>query len=659
MADLYSILSSIEPDQQDIVEAEFLAKQILEANFPDLDLREGTAARDLAVRPGAFLLALCKKGFDTYFAQNKLSNVDDTTPTEVVDDIMSNLFVTRNLGTYAIISARLYFSVQKSITLSTSTSFSTDGALIYYPQASTVITSDQMLFDSYQNEWYVDVDLQAAATGAEYNLSSGSLLYFSNFDPFFLHAEINYLAQTSIGAETNTQFVARASSSISTRNLINLPSISSNIRNTFNYITRVDTVGGGDERIYRDQVKIKGATPWTKLSSAAAMADSGAHLQLTIYNHGLIPNQLVDLLQVGTGVQMRNVPVYQVIDLNNFTVTPTVSGLTDPQKNYWVTPTEPDVWAHNAGSVDVHVGDSTSVTQSQITFNSNGNAILNGPIYKIERVPGTGDTVATNKPYSIYFPTLKGNAIMTMGGVTINQDAVTNVVTCTTTLAHPLVVGRVVNIQGWPYAASNFCLPVTQIIDGYNFILGSNLGAYGAEDGTTPSISFVNPPFDVGFSSLQQLTVSGGGAYAGGKATFNIYKINNVDNIHSYLTLSTNRVVTGDLLARGYDLYVLDIPFITYAATAPTSGAVVSALSTYLSTLNAGQDFVVSDMITVLGNAGITELQTPVNITYTLYSKDMFSTIGNTITALVTDRIQPWTSTSVFILGNITITTSA
>ena len=64
MADLYSVITGIQPDQQDIVEAELFARQILEAKFPDLDLREGTAIRDLVLRPSALLLAICKKGFN-------------------------------------------------------------------------------------------------------------------------------------------------------------------------------------------------------------------------------------------------------------------------------------------------------------------------------------------------------------------------------------------------------------------------------------------------------------------------------------------------------------------------------------------------------------------------------------------------------------------
>jgi hypothetical protein len=166
MADLYSVISGIEPDSQDIVEAELLAKQIIEANFPDIDLREGTGVRDLVLRPSAFLLALCKKGYDYYFSQNTLAGIDDNSPTDVVDGLLGNLFLTRNTGTYATISVRLYFARQKSVSLTTSTSFSTDGSLLFFPAATTTYPALALQYDSYQNEYFLDVDLIAGEKGS-------------------------------------------------------------------------------------------------------------------------------------------------------------------------------------------------------------------------------------------------------------------------------------------------------------------------------------------------------------------------------------------------------------------------------------------------------------------------------------------------------------
>lgn len=162
MSDLYSVITGLEPNQQDILEAELLAKQILEAQFPDMDLREGTGLRDLVLRPAAFILALCKKGSDAYFSQNTLAGVTDSTPTETIDDLLGNLFLTRKTGTYAVINARLYFARSKSVSLNQDTSFSTDGSILFFPITNAAYPASALTYDSYQNEWYLDVDLQAA-----------------------------------------------------------------------------------------------------------------------------------------------------------------------------------------------------------------------------------------------------------------------------------------------------------------------------------------------------------------------------------------------------------------------------------------------------------------------------------------------------------------
>src|SRR3954466_6185061 len=102
MADLYSVLPGIQVSSDEIMEGELLATQILQAKFPDLDLREGTGARDLVIRPLGTGLAMLNKALLFYFVQNTISGVNDDTPAEIVDKILSNWFLTRIQGTQSI-----------------------------------------------------------------------------------------------------------------------------------------------------------------------------------------------------------------------------------------------------------------------------------------------------------------------------------------------------------------------------------------------------------------------------------------------------------------------------------------------------------------------------------------------------------------------------
>jgi len=173
MSDLYSTFQGLQPTATELLNAELLCQQILAAQYPDLDLRIGTALRDLVIRPSALLFALCKKGTDIYFAQNTLGSADDITPTDVVDSLLSNWFLDRKVGTQASISARLYFARAKNTSISNSVYFSTDGILKFFPADSFSYSSANMTFDSYSNEYYLDITLLAEAEGAQYNIGAG------------------------------------------------------------------------------------------------------------------------------------------------------------------------------------------------------------------------------------------------------------------------------------------------------------------------------------------------------------------------------------------------------------------------------------------------------------------------------------------------------
>jgi hypothetical protein len=398
MADLYTTISGLAPTQQDILEAELFAKQLLEAKYPDIDLREGTALRDLTLRPSAYILAICKKGVDSYLAQNSISGVDDSTDQDVVNTLMGNWFLTRNSGSYAVINARLFFARQKAVTIPTGTSFSPDGSLQFYPLTIEVFASTGMSYDADSNEWYVDIDLQASDTGSSYNLSEGSLLYFSTFDSYFLRAEINYLVTESTDAETNTEFIGRASTSISTRNLINQPSIISNLQSEFNYVPQIVVVGAGDSAMMRDQAKLTFEPETARLASAVSWAAGTVTVLLT--DHGFETGQSV----VVTGAYPTGYNgTAQITALTTYSFTyPLTSNPGVATTLPHVQSTTAPIYAHLGGYVDVYCSRSVEYNLSQLTLDATGSAKLTGPIFSVTRSStsaGTDDdTLAASTP---------------------------------------------------------------------------------------------------------------------------------------------------------------------------------------------------------------------------------------------------------------------
>jgi len=655
MADLYSVITGIQPDQQDVIEAELLAKQILEAQFPDLDLREGTGVRDLVLRPAAFLLALCKKGVDYHFVQNTIAGVTDDSPTEIVDGILGNLFLTRNTGTLAVINARLFFARQKAITLTTGTSFSPNNSELYFPALSTTFPSTALQLDTFSDEWFIDVDLIAAEKGTQYNISSGSLLYFNSPDPFFLRGEINFLAQASTDPETNSQFIGRAESSISTRNLVNKPSITSRLLQDFNYLNRVKVVGAGDPEIYRDQVEAKGKLGATVAATSWFFSDSNTKLTVLMTGHGLQVGSLVNLVESGSGSGLLTIlrqPVSDVVDPDVFKVALPYSFTPRALAFPFVTYTEEDVFVHQGGNVDIHLGEDLVSEVVQLTLDVNGKAQISGAVYSVARDFATGGDLPDTVPELAAFDvTFSGHT--TRSAVSLAQD-ITGTVTLTMP-KHPLSIGRMVKISGWPALSSTLFLPVTDVPDQDSVVLGRNLPIYSIGSGLTPTVTYVYPSSDTGFSDRQVLTVDFGVGQANGLASFELGKFNNLDSVQNYLELDSNRVICADYLARGFDIYVLDFNIKVYDTTAPSSGEMEDVITKFLKALSVGQEFLLSDLVATITASGVSKLKTPLGVTYSLYTKDLFPTQTGT----VTNALHPINSTSVFVLGSVVTGTEA
>lgn len=652
MADLYSVLPGLQPNQQDILEAELLAKQILEANFVDLDLREGTGVRDLVLRPSAFMLALCKKGYDMYFSQNTLAGVDDTTSTEVVDGLMSNLFLTRNTGTYAVINARLFFARQKTVSVTTTTSFSPEGALLYYPAAATTFPAEALSYDSFENEWYVDIDLIAAVKGVEYNLSSGSLLYFTTFDPYFLHAEINYLAQESAAGESNSEFISRAKTSISTRNLINRPSIDNKLRAEFNYLSRIFLVGAGEEEMYRDQVKVRDFLNPGRIATSWSLISSNTVASIVLPDHGFFVGKKINIENGagGTPLKFFEVPVSAVTSSSIFQVivpytipVGTSLTLTSP---YVVESTE-DTYIHRGGCMDIYCGDRVSTKVEQFTIDAAGKITLRGPIINITRSEVSGGSEEDTLPVGVSWEETRADLLNQQVSITQQPSGDLLVV-------HdmPVVVaGQQIRLENWPTSGNIIHCFVKSIETDNSFLCSFPLPLLTPALGISPILSYIKPSEDIGFSPRQSMVLQFPTTHVGKTVSFEMDYFQDLESVQEMLELSENRVLCADPLVRGYDLFLLTFDIKVYTGVTVTSGEASDLVSSYLKSLAPGEDFILADLVSHLNKAGLTKLQTPVGVTYKHYSRDRLKINQGTIL----DIKSPPNGTTVFLLEDLQI----
>ena len=256
-ASFLDTLSEIVVTKEDILKSESFSKQYLSSIFPDLDLRDNVALSDLVIRPTSVLLAMIEKGLTAYFNSNSLVGVTDDTPEADVDRLMSNLFLSRLVGSNSVIRARLYFlRGDRDVFVSDNNTFSADNSNFFKPVVDTFIPSNSLVYDGTKDEYYYDLDLISVQQTDESNLEDGDLIYHSQVDPYFIQATVLYLSTRAVPAETNLEFISRSYSAISTRNLINTPSIVSAVLNLFNYIKKIQPVGMGEPEMRRDLVSI-------------------------------------------------------------------------------------------------------------------------------------------------------------------------------------------------------------------------------------------------------------------------------------------------------------------------------------------------------------------------------------------------------------------
>lgn len=644
--DLFSYLPGLEVTQNEVLEAELATQQILQAKWPTLDLREGTALRDLVIRPNATLLALINKALVFYFQQNTLDGITDDTPQSFVDKLLSNWFLTRKLGRTAVINARLYFAKSKNIVLYPDVFFSTDGKLRFNPASTLSISSSQLTLDTSANQYYVDVDLTAAAAGKDYNITAGSLLYFTNFDPYFLHAEINYLKEIAEDIETNSQFISRAKAAISTRNLINVPSISSNLLEYFDFLDGVLPIGMGDPLMTRDQIKV--LTPgvadpiWIHNGGCVDVYSrvplSSSILQLTTDANGQIVMSgsiyKFERSQISGGASDDTIPYLDTKTVTSLTCVGTTATATVNSHGYsngdQITISGATPSAYN-GVHTISVSNSNTFTFSVASGTSS---------------PATG-TITSGKPVPYTWVNSYWQSA-TPTSITRNGQVAT-----VTYSNHGLMKYDRVQISGANQSEYNGTFVVTDTPTRDTFTY-SVVGSPATPATGTLVLKFVDRLNDVGFSDRQKVVVDFGVGHANKTASFVLYLHQNIDGLQSYLEDAEKRVLCGDLLARGFNLTLLDIDIVGYNGPAPNATTASTVIENYLKLLEPGQSFIMADLLSNLYTAGIQTIKTPLGITYTKYWNDLFPTTSGTIT----DVMYPDDNTNVFILNKVTTSSS-
>lgn len=258
--------------QEDITSAEnFLAEYLTEA-VPEGSFQAGSALRDLAVQAFAHIFAFLRGEVNHVAAmqslqkisadENTASGLDSSDMSQMVDEILSNWFISRNSGTYARLTAQLHFAQRATVSIRSDTKFWRTTNLAYYIDTTNnvfVVTSDSMrpVYDTRGRlvDYVADVPLRAARTGDDYNVPAGRFLKVESSAgiPYLSYVDHTDGSKEGSSVESTSDFIARAQNAITVRNLVNNRSIDTVLQEQFPEILSTLTIGMGEPEMLRDK----------------------------------------------------------------------------------------------------------------------------------------------------------------------------------------------------------------------------------------------------------------------------------------------------------------------------------------------------------------------------------------------------------------------
>ena len=255
--------------QEDLVNAEAFLIQYLTESVPEASFVEGSAMKDLVVKAFSYIFAYLRKENALLDTKRSLKQVVDaasngqslTNVNDIVDEILSNLFVTRRDGSISRMSAVLHFTRKTTVSIAEDTRFWRTSTSAFYVDSASfpyVISASEMLpsfnIRGQLVDYTVNVPLRASKIGEGYNFPAGP---FSRVEavgglPYFTFAEHRSAASGGTSVETNVQLIDRASTAITVRNLINNRSCDTVLKDLFSDVSEILSIGMSEPEMMRD-----------------------------------------------------------------------------------------------------------------------------------------------------------------------------------------------------------------------------------------------------------------------------------------------------------------------------------------------------------------------------------------------------------------------
>jgi len=226
----------------------------LKDRYPELDLRRGTAVRDLVLDPLADLFQEVMSSFYALylFLRGEYPDPNDDFYQKAIENIAKNFFVYRRRGQKAAGLIRVYVAKKKYYRVPKGTKFYITPNMYYEAPEEFTFLPNQLYYNALEGAWYFEVPAVAPEIGADYNLPANSKVEVEPFDPHVLYAETatDFVGGTDI--EPLDQFVERIKQELTVRNMVSPRSIKVVLPQKIDNILFVQPIGFGDPEMWRD-----------------------------------------------------------------------------------------------------------------------------------------------------------------------------------------------------------------------------------------------------------------------------------------------------------------------------------------------------------------------------------------------------------------------
>ena len=277
MSDGITTLEDIDQDAFDAAEAVIL--QLLRENAPELDLRRGTALRDLLVRPAAQFHALNDTRIEDLRSSQSLA-VMEANPADInetiADSILSNLAYERQSGSKSSGATRFEVNEFKEYFIGAGYQVRDANERVYQTtqdwtvrtgEVSNAATEVQLVVvSSENNEYFFVLPMEALEDGTQYDVQEGeAFTAVSQNIPGVVEIEAYTGFTGGTNEESVTEAIANLENALSHRAFESQTSINAKLRENFSDIYAVSAVGYANAAQLRDKHNIMGVAAGNKV----------------------------------------------------------------------------------------------------------------------------------------------------------------------------------------------------------------------------------------------------------------------------------------------------------------------------------------------------------------------------------------------------------